>query len=107
LGVRVLSFWVVQRRAVLVAVALVFGTLSLFCLITQWVWAGEVNAQPAAVVAPEVNALSGPGEEYKQILLLHDGNEVRVRESRGGYLLVQLPGGSGGWIRTNAVERVY
>jgi uncharacterized protein YgiM (DUF1202 family) len=59
------------------------------------------------VVAPEVNALSGPGEEYKQILLLHDGTEVRIRESRGGYLLVQLPGGSGGWIRKDAVERVY
>src|SRR5213078_1952635 len=49
------------------------------------------------VVVPEVNALSGPGEEFKQILLLHDGTEVRIRELRGDYLLVQVPGGGGGW----------
>jgi tetratricopeptide (TPR) repeat protein len=102
-----LSAWVVRRRTVFMLGTAVFATLSLFCLVTQWVWAGEVGAQPAVVVAPEVNALSGPGEEFKQILLLHDGTEVRIRERRGGHLLVQLPGGSGGWIRAEAVERVY
>lgn len=102
-----LSAWIVRRRTVLVFGTAGFATLSLFCLITQWVWSGEVSAQPAVVVAPEVNALSGPGEEFKQILLLHDGTEVRIREKRGGYLLVQLSGGSGGWIRADAVERVY
>jgi tetratricopeptide (TPR) repeat protein len=102
-----LSAWIVRRRTVFILGTAVLATLSLFCLITQWTWAGEVGAQPAVVVAPEVNALSGPGEEFKQILLLHDGTEVRIREQRGGYLLVQLPGGSGGWIRSEAVERVY
>jgi tetratricopeptide (TPR) repeat protein len=102
-----LSVWVVRRGAVFVIGTTVFATLALFGLITQWVWAGEVSAQPAVVVAPEVNALSGPGDEFKQILLLHDGTEVRIRERRGDYLLVQLPGGSGGWIRTEAVQRVY
>ena len=59
------------------------------------------------VVVPEVAALSGPSEESKQILLVHDGSEVRIREARGDYLLVQLPGGGGGWVRKEAVERVY
>jgi tetratricopeptide (TPR) repeat protein len=102
-----LSAWIVRRGPLFSFGTAVLATLSLFCLITQWVWAGEVSAQPAVVVAPEVNALSGPGEEFKQILLLHDGTEVRIRERRGDYLLVQLPGGSGGWIRSEAVERVY
>jgi tetratricopeptide (TPR) repeat protein len=102
-----LSVWVARRGTMLIIGTVVLATLSLFGLITQWVWAGEVRAQPAVVVAPEVNALSGPGEEFKQILLLHDGTEVRIREQRGDYLLVQLPGGSGGWIRSEAVERVY
>jgi tetratricopeptide (TPR) repeat protein len=102
-----LSAWVVRRRTVFVVVAAVFAVLSLYCLVTQWVWAGEVGAQPAVVIAPEVNALSGPGEEFKQILLLHDGTEIGIRERRGDHLLVQLPGGSGGWIRSEAVERVY
>jgi uncharacterized protein YgiM (DUF1202 family) len=107
LGALSLSVWVVRRGTVFVLGTTVFATLALFGLITQWVWAGEVGAQPAVVVAPEVNALSGPGEEFKQILLLHDGTEVRIRERRGDYLLVQLSGGSGGWIRAEAVERVY
>ena len=102
-----LSVWVVRRGTVFIVGTTVLAALSLFCLITQWVWAGEVRAQPAVIVAPEVSALSGPGEEFKQILLLHDGTEVRIREKRGDYLLVQMPGGSGGWIRTEAVERVY
>jgi tetratricopeptide (TPR) repeat protein len=102
-----LSVWVVRRGTVFAFGTAALATLALFGLITQWVWAGEVSAQPAVVVAPEVNALSGPGEEFKQILLLHDGTEVRIRERRGDYLLVQLSGGSGGWIRAEAVERVY
>ena len=102
-----LSAWIVRRGTVSIFGTAVLATLSLFCLITQWAWTGEVGANPAVVVAPEVNALSGPGEEFKQILLLHDGTEVRIRELRGDYLLVQLPGGSGGWIRAEAVERVY
>jgi uncharacterized protein YgiM (DUF1202 family) len=81
--------------------------LALFGLVTRWVWAGEVAARPAVVVVPEVSVSSGPGEEFKQILLVHDGTEVRIREQRGGYLLVQLPGGNGGWVRSNVVERVY
>jgi tetratricopeptide (TPR) repeat protein len=102
-----LSVWIVRRGTVFVFGTAVLATIALFGLITQWVWAGEVSAQPAVVVAPEVNVLSGPGEEFKQILLLHDGTEVRIRERRGDYLLVQLSGGSGGWIRSEAVERVY
>ncbi len=102
-----LSAWIVRRGAAFAVGAALFAALSLFCLVTRWVWAGEVSAQPAVVIAPEVSALSGPGGEFKQILLLHDGTEVRIRERRGGYLLVQLPGGSGGWIRPGSVERVY
>ena len=80
---------------------------ALFGLITQQVWTNEIAERPAVVVVPEVNALSGPSEEFKQILLLHDGTELRIRETRGDYLLVQIPGSGGGWLRKDAVERVY
>jgi tetratricopeptide (TPR) repeat protein len=102
-----LSLWIVRRWAVLAIGAALLALVALFGLVTQQVWAGEVAARPAVVVVPEVNALSGPSEEFKQILLVHDGTEVRIREARGDYLLVQLPGGSGGWVRKDAVERVY
>ena len=102
-----LSIWILRRWTWFLSGAVVLAALTLFCLVTRWVWAGEVGARPAVVIVPEVSVSSGPGEEFKQILLVHDGTEVRIREQRGGYLLVQLPGGSGGWLKSDAVARVY
>jgi hypothetical protein len=98
--------WIVRRWPVLMVAASICGAVTLYGLVSQQVWASDVGARPAVVVVPEVNALSGPSEEYKQILLVHDGTEVRIREARGDYLLVQMPGG-GGWVPKGAVERVY
>ena len=102
-----LAVWIVRRWAVFVVAASLIAAIALFAFITQQAWNGEIDAHPAVVVQPEINALSGPSDESKQILLLHDGTEVRIRETRGAYALVQLPGGTGGWIRKDAVERVY
>lgn len=102
-----LAVWIVNRWVVFVVLASAIAAIALFAFVTQQAWNGEVAEHPAVVIVPEVNALSGPSDEAKQILLLHDGTEVRIRETRAGYMLVQLPGGAGGWIRTDAVERVY
>jgi uncharacterized protein YgiM (DUF1202 family) len=51
--------------------------------------------------------MSGPGEEYKHILTLHDGAEVRIREERQNYVLIQLPGGLGGWIEKESLEEIF
>jgi uncharacterized protein YraI len=84
-----------------------FALIGLYGFLAQQLWAGEVADHPAVVVVPEVSAASGPGDEFKQVLLLHDGTEVRIREARGDWTLVQLPGGSGGWLQQSAIERVY
>ena len=102
-----LALWIVRRSTLAMVAACLMAVVGLFGFVTQQVWAGEVAERPAVVVVPEVAALSGPSEESKQILLVHDGSEVRIREARGDYLLVQLPGGGGGWVRKEAVERVY
>jgi len=101
-----LSLWIVRRWAPLLVAATLCGAASLYGIVSQRMWAAEISERPAVVVVPEVNALSGPGEEFKQILLVHDGTEVEIREARGDYLLIQLPGG-GGWVPKSAVERVY
>jgi len=102
-----LAAWIVRRWGAALAAACLLAAVALFCFVTQQVWSAEVGSRPAVVVAPEVNALSGPSDEFNQILLLHDGTEVRIRESRGDYVLAQLPGGSGGWVRKDAVAFVY
>jgi tetratricopeptide (TPR) repeat protein len=100
------SAWIVRRWAALLAAASLCAAATLYAFVAERVWAAEVSGNPAVVVVPEVHALSGPSEEFKEILLLHDGTEVRIRETRGDYLLVQVPGG-GGWVPRSAVERVY
>ena len=102
-----LSAWIVWRAPPLAAAAGALALLGLYGFLAQQVWAGEVASRPAVVIVAEVSAASGPGEEFKQVLLLHDGTEVRIREERGAWLLVQLPGGSGGWLKQSAIERVY
>lgn len=87
------------------AVAAAIG-FAYFLMVGQ-AWRAERRSDPAAVVAKEASALSGPGADFKEILLLHDGTEVRIRERRGDHLLVQLPGGLGGWVPQGTVERIY
>jgi tetratricopeptide (TPR) repeat protein len=107
LAMLALAGWVVRRWPALAIAAGALAIVAALGFVCERAWTGEIADHPAVVTAPEVDALSGPSEESKQILLLHDGTEVRVRETRGGYSLVQLPGGSGGWIRKDAVEAVY
>src|SRR5262245_26138902 len=106
LGGALLSVWIVRRWTWVLVAACVCAAGALYGLIAERVWAAEIGARPGVVVTPEVNALAAPSDEAKQILLLHDGSEVRIRDVRGDYLLVQLPGG-GGWVPKGAVERVY
>jgi tetratricopeptide (TPR) repeat protein len=102
-----LGVWIVRRWTLFAIGAAALALAALFAFVTLQAWNGEIGENPAVVVASEVDALSGPSEDAKQILLLHDGTEVRIREQRGEYLLVQLPGGTGGWIHKDAVQRVY
>jgi len=107
LAALLLASWIVKRWTALAIAASLCALVAMFGLITQQVWASEIAERPAVIVVPEVSALSGPGEEFKQILLLHDGTELRIREARGDYRLVQIPGSGGGWVRKDALERVY
>ncbi|MFO7675712.1 MAG: tetratricopeptide repeat protein [bacterium] len=70
-------------------------------------WSAEVGPDQAVVTRPEQALRSGPGEEYKDILIVHDGLEVSVRERRGRWVLVQAPGGEGGWADSGAVETIF
>jgi len=107
LSILSLSLLLVYRRRVY---GYVLGTcviLSIFCFITWLSWRAETEGSYAVVIVAEASATSGPSAEYKEILVVHDGAEVSVREERGGYALIQLPGGLGGWVRTDVLEYVY
>lgn len=102
-----LSLLIVYRRNILFYFAVISGFICLFFFIGWQVWGAELAADNAVIIAPEVSAASGPGVDYKEIIVLHDGAEVIVRETRADYCLIQLPGGVGGWVPRDAFEYVF
>ncbi len=87
--------------------AIVLGVLFLCCFISAASWGEVTSAARAVVVQPELTLRSGPGPDYKEIAVVHDGLEVLVREERPGYVLIQIPGGDGGWVESSSVERIF
>ena len=59
------------------------------------------------VTARTVEVLSGPGTQYSEAFTLHSGAQVRLMDSRHGWLQVALPGGElEGWLPAHAIEAV-
>ena len=87
--------------------ATVLGVLFLYCFISSASWGEVTSPAHAVVVLPELTLRSGPGPEYKEIAVVHDGLEVMLREQRPGYVLIQIPGGDGGWVETASVEPIF
>jgi tetratricopeptide (TPR) repeat protein len=102
-----LSLFTITRRSLYGYICLGAFILCLLFGFNWLAWTNHIRARSAVVTAPEVSALSGPGEDYKEILVLHDGAEVRVREIRGDYALIQVPGGLGGWIPAATIEEIF
>uniref|UniRef100_A0A7C4TDV4 SH3b domain-containing protein n=1 Tax=candidate division WOR-3 bacterium TaxID=2052148 RepID=A0A7C4TDV4_UNCW3 len=101
------ALFIIYRTKYTIIISIFLFIIFFYFLITYLVWSSEINRKLAVVVVPEVKAYSGPGEEYKEILIIHDGAEARILEERNGYYLIQLPGGIGGWIKTENVEPVF
>ena len=67
----------------------------------------ELNfKQRAIILSPQLEARSGPGDEYTKILTLHEGIEVEIKESREGWCLIKLPNGLGGWVEQSSLLRI-
>ncbi|MEO0136403.1 MAG: tetratricopeptide repeat protein [candidate division WOR-3 bacterium] len=102
-----LSFFLIRRQKFLLYLSFLGLLFFGYFIITWALWEAEKNARVAVVIVPELKAFSGPGAEYKEILAVHDGAEARIREERNGYYLIQLPGGIGGWVKKEGVERIF
>ncbi len=101
-----IAFYLILSRRIAIYLAGFSSFLFFYFFITGQIWLKECDGNQAVVVVPEVTALSGPSQDHKEILLIHDGTEIKIRDERGDYILVQLPGGMGGWISKEAIERI-
>ena len=54
-----------------------------------------------------VEVLDGPGWQYPEEFIIHRGAQVRLIDSRHGWVEVSLPGGElQGWVSSNTLESV-
>jgi tetratricopeptide (TPR) repeat protein len=83
------------------------GVLFIYAAASWLSWSAETNPNKAVVTVPEITLRSGPGEDYKEMVIVHDGLEVTIAGRRGDYVLLQAPGGLGGWAPAASVERIF
>jgi tetratricopeptide (TPR) repeat protein len=102
-----LALLLVRGQRLFSWISIGLGVLFLYCFISAASWGEVTNPARAVVVQPELTLRSGPGPEYKEIAVVHDGLEVTTREQRPGYVLVQIPGGDGGWVESASVEPIF
>lgn len=63
------------------------------------------NDDSGIIVASEVDVMSGPGDQYETEFTLHSGAQVRLIDTRQGWVRIALPGGDlQGWAPSNDVE---
>lgn len=102
-----LSLFLVIRNKIFLWFSILLSLLFIYFLVTFFLWQAEKKSKDVVVVVNELRAYSGPGDEYKEILIIHDGTEAKIREEREAYCLIQLPGGIGGWVKNDGIERIF
>ena len=87
---------VVALAAMLVSLTLLLGMLY-----------ANPYANTRVVTVQTVEVLEGPGPQYQETFALHSGAQVRLVDSRHGWLQVALPGGElKGWLPEHVIEAV-
>ena len=109
LAVSALILWpALPRRAILRSGAVVaFAAMLVPLALLLSMLYSNPYANTGVVTAGTVEVLSGPGPQYPEEFALHSGAQVRLGDSRHGWLRVALPGGElQGWAPAYAIEAV-
>ena len=122
LGVVALVMWVVcgvaigglliwrafpMRAAVRVFATLVaVATLGSSLMFLSTLYANPYNST-GVVIVDAVEVVNGPGWQYSEEFIIHSGAQVRMNDSRNGWVRVSLPGGElQGWVPAYALIAV-
>ena len=93
----------VVRAVTAVATA---ATVMSFLLVVTVVYANPYD-NTGIVTTGSIEIVSGPGPQYAGEFSLHSGAQVRVTDSRHGWLKIALPGGElRGWVPSHVVDIV-
>ena len=104
-------FVVTGSRSLVVVLRTIIAGAFVLALIILPLWLSVLYADPyrntGVVIAGSVEAVDGPGSQFGTEFTLHSGAQVRVVDSRRGWVLVELPGSElKGWLPFHAFEAV-
>jgi hypothetical protein len=93
------------RRQVKLAAAVL---ACLYVLAIGWYgWRSVLDSKIHAVVLEtKVDVFSAPDSSATQVFTLHEGSEVRERQSVAGWVHIVLADGRAGWLPTETVEQI-
>ena len=56
------------------------------------------------LIVPEATVRSGPGEDFTEVFVVHEGTKARLRNARDRWVQISLPNGLNGWIPSKKLE---
>lgn len=95
----------VKKPAFYAGVAVLVLALVLIFMAGQQVSYLESSSK-AIVFAGTVNVKSGPKDSFKTLFVIHEGIKVGLKEQTGGWVKVELPNGSIGWIEAKDLKEI-
>ena len=105
-GLLVWRVFPLRRVVHVVTAAIAIATLASFLLLVSMVYANP-NDNTGVVTSAAVEVVSGPGPQYPEEFTLYSGAQVRVIDSRHGWLRIELPGGElRGWAPSHTIDVV-
>lgn len=85
--------------------AIVSLCLSAVCMFYTHAQANVLTAKDKAIVmAPTVTVRSTPADSGTQLLIIHEGLKVRVRQELSGWSEIELSDGNVGWMKNSELE---
>ena len=95
-----------RRVLRIVAAVATAATAASLVLLVSMIYANPYDST-GVVTAEAVDVVSGPGSQFPEHFALHSGAQVRVTDSRHGWIRIALPGGElRGWVPSYALQSV-
>jgi hypothetical protein len=94
------------RRVIWLVLVVVLGSGFLAAGVVLALKVHEHSTIAAVVLESEAVGRSGPGSDFLQVFVLHEGTKVFVERTEGNWLLVKLSNGVGGWVKRDVLEQI-
>ncbi|MEA1913088.1 MAG: hypothetical protein U9N06_04545 [candidate division WOR-3 bacterium] len=83
----------------------IIGIIFIFSLSGFSIWQGRVRSN-WVVFTESTIAHSGPGDQFKDLMTVDEAEEGSLIREDGGWWLIQLHSGEGGWVDSSSVSLV-